>query len=153
VQDCVCVYLRWNLPSVLLCHQPVSIGCVEIVSAHQQSDCMCVVVCVGFDHKNAQLSTTIQHHIQEKAIQGTKHSALNDSLQTIKTQYESLQATHTQVTNEMVQVNEKYTVSMEIVLKLQQQLKKDQVYCPRILDKCLFWKMLAPPHYWRAGAG
>jgi hypothetical protein len=81
---------------------------------------MCVVVCVGFDHKNAQLSTTIENHIQEKEILGTKHSALNDSLQTIKTEYESLQATHTQVTNEMAQVNEKYTASMENVLKLQQ---------------------------------
>ena len=89
---------------------------------------MCLLVCLGVDTQNTQLSKELESHKKEKKSLRSAGSVLREQLQTIQTQYAALQATHTEVEKDMVDVTAKYQSSMSDVLDLQRQLQAAQVY-------------------------
>jgi len=89
----------------------------------------CAWLCVwGVDTQNTQLSKELESHKKEKKSLRSAGSVLREQLQTIQTQYAALQATHTEVEKDMVDVTAKYQSSMSDVLDLQRQLQAAQVY-------------------------
>ena len=65
---------------------------------------MCLLVCLGVDTQNTQLSKELENHKKDKETLRSTGSLLRGQLQTIQTQYAALQDTHTQVAKDMADV-------------------------------------------------
>jgi len=103
--------------------------CYDSMCQHiDHSQRMCLLVCLGVDTQNTQLSKELENHKKDKETLLSAGSLLRGQLQTIQTQYAALQDTHTQVAKDMADVTVKYKTSMSDVLDLQRKLHSAQVY-------------------------